>query len=65
MENTNAVKELRNRSGMSQRAFAAYFGIPRRTVEDWERDIGHCSKYLLDLLEYKLVKEGIIKEELT
>lgn len=65
MENTNAVKALRNRAGMTQREFAEYFGIPRRTLEDWERDIGHCSDYLLSLMEYKLVNEGIIREELT
>ena len=56
-------KELRALSGMSQRKFAAYFGIPRRTVEDWEREIGHCAAYLLDLMKYKLEKEGIIPTE--
>lgn len=59
-------KELRALSGMSQRKFATYFGIPRRTVEDWERGIGHCSTYLLNLMLYKLEQEGIIpKEERT
>jgi DNA-binding transcriptional regulator YiaG len=59
-------KELRALSGMSQRAFAKYFGIPHRTVEDWERGLYNCSPYLLDLMQYKLEQEGIIpKEELT
>ena len=58
-------KELRALSGMSQRKFATYFGIPRRTVEDWEREIGHCATYLLDLMKYKLENEGIIPREET
>ncbi len=58
-------KELRALSGMSQRKYAEYFGIPRRTVEDWERGIGHCSTYLLDLMKYKLVNEGIIREDMA
>ena len=58
-------KELRALSGMSQRKFATYFGIPRRTVEDWERELGHCATYLLDLMKYKLENEGIIPREET
>lgn len=65
METKTAFAELRKASGMSQRKYAEYFGIPRRTVEDWERGIGNCSTYLLDLMKYKLMNEGIIKEELT
>ena len=53
-------KELRQQSGMTQQQFADYFGIPKRTVEDWERGVSKCAKYLLDLMEYKLTKENII-----
>ena len=56
-------KELRALTKMSQRKYAEYFGIPRRTVEDWERGIYNCAPYLLDLMKYKLVHEGIIREE--
>lgn len=28
--------DLRKQYNMSQREFAAYFGIPRRTVENWD-----------------------------
>lgn len=54
-------RELRKMSGMTQKAFSAYFGIPRRTIEDWDVDKAKCSDYLLDLMYYKLVNEGIIK----
>lgn len=57
------IKELREASGMTQKAFAEYFRIPKRTVENWEGGQRECPAYLLELMEYKLKKEGIIKNE--
>ena len=45
---------------MTQKAFSEYFGIPKRTIENWERGENKCPQYLLDLMLYKLTKEGII-----
>ena len=56
-------KEFRKLSGMTQKAFAEYFGIPKRTVEDWDRGARKCPEYLLDLMRYKLEHEGIIESE--
>ena len=47
-------KELRAASGMTQKAFAEYFEIPKRTVENWETERNKCPEYLLNLMEYKL-----------
>ena len=47
-------KELRKQSGMTQQQFADYFGIPKRTIENWEAGVNKCPKYLLDLMKYKL-----------
>lgn len=58
-------KELRALSGMSQRKFATYFGIPRRTVENWDSGDRPCTPYILELMKYKLEKEGIIQTEET
>lgn len=55
------VKTLRTLSGMTQVAFAAYFGVAKRTVESWEGGQRKCPEYLLDLMAYKLKNEGIIK----
>ncbi len=52
-------KELRQQSGMTQRQFAEYFGIPRRTIENWETGVNQCNGYLIDLMKYKLDHEGI------
>lgn len=53
-------KELRALSGMSQRKFAAYFGISRRTIENWDSGDRACAPYIIDLMRYKLEQEGII-----
>lgn len=58
-------KELRALSGMSQRKFAAYFGIPRRTIENWDSGDRPCHPYVLDLMRYKLENEGIIPRKDT
>ena len=55
------VKTLRTLSGMTQKAFADYFCIPYRTVQDWNAGKRKCPEYLLDLMAYKLEKEGVIK----
>lgn len=54
-------KELRERSGMSRKDFVVYFGIPYRTIQDWELGNRKCPEYLLSLLEYRLRNEGFIK----
>lgn len=56
-------KEMREKSGMSRKEFTEYFGIPYRTVQSWELGDRTCPDYLLNLMEYKLKKEGIIKKE--
>lgn len=54
-------KELRQQSGMAQKAFSEYFNIPKRTVENWEGGKRECPAYLLELMVYKLKKEGVLK----
>lgn len=55
------INELRERSGMNRSQFVEYFGIPYRTIQDWELGNRKCPEYLLELMEYKLKHEGIIK----
>lgn len=54
---TMTFKELREQSGMSRTRFAEYFGIPYRTIQNWELELRECPEYLLDLMEYKLNSE--------
>ena len=54
-------KQLREASGMDRPGFAEYFGIPYRTVQNWELGLRVCPDYLLELMKYKLEKENILK----
>lgn len=51
-------KELREQSGMTRTQFAEYFGIPYRTIQDWELGNRKCNDYLLKLMEYRLKNTG-------
>lgn len=59
-----AFKELRERSGMTRPQFAEHFGIPYRTIQNWELGMRECPAYLLDLMEYKLKHEGLIRADM-
>lgn len=62
MKNTMNIKQLRTLSGMTQKQFSNYFGIPLRTLEDWETGKSECKAYIISLIQYKLENEGIIKK---
>jgi DNA-binding transcriptional regulator YiaG len=59
-----SVKELRKASGMTQQQFGDYFGIPKRTIQNWEAGVNKCPEYLLRLMEYKLEHEGLIRADM-
>ena len=63
MEDKDILKVMRKEANMTQKQFAGYFGIPIRTVEDWERGIRHMPDYLMRLLQYKLEMEGLIGKQ--
>lgn len=44
---------------MTQKAFSEYFGIPKRTIENWENGQRQCPSYLVELIRYKIEKEGL------
>lgn len=60
----NSIKELREFTGLSQKAFSDKYRIPKRTIEDWEAERRTPPEYVISLLE-RAVKEDIkkIKEE--
>lgn len=55
------VKELRTLTGLSQQKFGDYFHIPKRTIQNWEAGVSKCNDYIVELMAYKLRKEGIIE----
>lgn len=60
-DNLNTIKDLRTAAGMTQKTFAEYFGMSKRSIESWEGGKRSCPEYLFNLMLYKLRHEGIIK----
>ena len=57
----NPFKELRQQSKMELKVYAEYFGISEKKIVSWEEGKSSCPPYLLELMQYKLKKEKIIK----
>ncbi len=48
------IKELRALTGLSQAKFSQKYGIPKRTIEDWEAGRRTAPAYVEDLLEFRI-----------
>jgi DNA-binding transcriptional regulator YiaG len=53
---------LRTTTGMNRREFAEYFGIPYRTMQDWELGNRKMPEYLFRLMAYKVEMEKLTKK---
>ena len=60
MKESEVLKEVRKKLNMSQAEFADYFGIPKRTLQDWEYEKRRVPSYLLRLMIYKLRIEKML-----
>ena len=45
------IRAIRKSTGLSQVGFGIRFGIPRRTIEDWETGRAACPIYVAEMLE--------------
>ena len=54
MEAKEEIKRMRKEAGMTQKAFSEFFGIPVRTLQDWEAGVRTPPDYVVRLLPYKL-----------
>lgn len=58
MENNKIIEGLRNLGGKKSRAaFAREYGIPVRTLENWESGINEPPAYVIDLLARAVVED--------
>ena len=53
------IKKLRIMTRMTQKAFADYFNIPVRTLQDWEAEKRTPPPYVAELIKYKIEKERL------
>lgn len=51
------IRELRHQTGMTQQAFSDFFGIPKRTVEDWDAGVRKPPAYVIKMIAYITQKE--------
>ena len=56
------IKDIRAASGLSQVKFAQRYGIPRRSIENWESGITECPSYVVNLLR-RVVEEDFGKAQ--
>lgn len=56
-----SFKKLIANSNMTVKEFSDYFSIPFKTVQKWDRGERECTPYLLELMLYKLINEGVIE----
>ena len=56
MTDTNNLKEARKLAGLTQKGMSEQLGIPKRTLEDWERGISTPPKYVEQLVIEKLLQ---------
>ncbi len=56
------IKEIRQRSGLTQKKFAETTGIPQRTIVDWETGRRKPTEYLVKLLDFYMEKNGWYKD---
>lgn len=51
------IKKMREEAGMTKKMFSDFFGIPFRTLQDWEAGLRKPPDYVVRLLPYKLKAE--------
>lgn len=51
------MQEIRALTGLNKKDFSEQYGIPYRTLQNWELGIAKAPDYLIDLIEYKVRNE--------
>lgn len=63
MSRGRQVKKLRKSMDMNRVEFCEYFGIPYRTVQDWESEKRELPDYVLRLMKYRAEIENLVKRQ--
>ena len=61
MEIKDQVRKLRESTGMNRKEFCEYFGIPYRTMSDWELGNRKLPEYVLRMMAYQVTMEKLDK----
>lgn len=61
MNNINQqIIDLRKETELNRKAFAEHFGIPLRTIEDWEAGRRTPPEYVPRLIKYQIEYEKLV-----
>lgn len=61
-ESATALSALRIEYKMNRAEFSEYFGIPYRTVQNWELGYRRCPSYLREMMRFKLCHDPQFKK---
>lgn len=56
------IKDLRMELNMNRTQFCEYYGIPYRTVQDWEAGKRKLPDYVYRLMRYKAETDKLLKQ---
>lgn len=59
----HSLSEVREKIGMSRRAFSAWSGIPSRTLENWDANINRKTDYMDVFTAFIVFSEGFLDEQ--
>ena len=62
METNERIRSIREKTGLNRREFSDKYGIPVRTLEEWEAGRRTPPEYVVRLLSY-MVEFQLIKEK--
>ena len=57
-----SIRELRRQLGITQSEFSARYGIPFRTVQNWESGLRKPPDYVVELLEHRIQEDLVNKK---
>lgn len=58
------IVDIRNEMGLSRKAFSEHFGIPLRTIEDWEAGRRTPPEYIPRLIKYQIEYEKLSSKDI-
>lgn len=58
----DSMKEIRKSVNMTQREFSQHFGIPIRTLQNWENGVNVPPEYTVNMIRRLLMYEKLLLE---
>lgn len=63
MKPSERIKQLRKSTGLSQTKFGELFGIPMRTIQNWETGEREPAEYIVNMMEIIADSKDIKRKE--